>query len=74
MQLNKRGKPSLDIHMEDKTVHSFAADNEAEIDGWLAALEKVVHSNEQGSVDRLRGTVTLDNSFLPSKQYVYNSD
>ena len=55
MQLNKRGKPSLDIHMEDKTVHSFAADNEAEIDGWLAALEKVVHSNEQGSVDRLRG-------------------
>ena len=55
LQLNKRGKPSLDMHMEDKTVHSFAADNEAEIDGWLAALEKVVHSNEQGSVDRLRG-------------------
>lgn len=41
--------------MEDGTVYSLAADNEAEIDGWLTALQKVIQNNEQGSVDRLRG-------------------
>ena len=59
LQLIKRSKPCLDIHMEDKTVHSLAADSEPEIDAWLSVLEKVVQSNEQGSVDRLRGNAPV---------------
>ena len=54
-QSNKRGKPSLELQMEDETSYTLAADTEAEINDWLIALQRVIQSNEQGSIDKYKG-------------------
>ena len=53
----KRGKPSLDLKMDDDVVHSFAAETEQDIEAWLVALKRVIQSNEMGSIEKIRGAI-----------------
>ena len=52
----KRGKPSVDLVMDDSVVHSFAAETDQDIEAWLVALQRVIQSNEMGSIEKIRGS------------------
>ena len=47
--------------MEDETSYTLAADTESEINDWLTALQRVIQSNEQGSIDKYKGEYTWFN-------------
>ena len=57
-QSTKRGKHSFELQMQDKSTYLFAAESDADMEGWVLTFKKVLASNEavQAQQDRfIRG-------------------
>ena len=58
IQSTKRGKHSFELQMQDKSTYLFAAESDADMEGWVLTFKKVLASNEtvQAQQDRfIRG-------------------
>lgn len=53
-QNTKRGKPCIELHMQDASYYMFAADTDHDLDSWITALKKVIASNEAMN-EKLKG-------------------
>jgi len=46
LQSVRKGKLSFEIQMQDKGFYLFAAECDVELDEWVAALKRVIQSND----------------------------